>query len=82
MSDILMASDLQADRLLNGIIDGFTAVPEMAWNHLKQVDTAPFYNLGYLVGLLLLLALLVWVPVRGLLIVVLLVVLVFIIASA
>lgn len=82
MSDILMATDPEADRLLDGIIDGFTAIPEIVWNHLKQADTAPIYNLSYLIGLLLLLGLLVWVPIQKLLIVILIVILVFILASA
>ena len=72
----------EADRILSGIIDGFTVVPEIIWNHLKQVDSAPLYSLGYIAGLLVLLALLVLVPLQRLLLVILLVLVVFIIASA
>lgn len=79
---IAAAENPEADRILNGIIDGFTSVPETVWNHLKQADSAPLYNLSWIAGLLLLLALLVWTPVERLLLVILLVLVVFIIASA
>lgn len=82
MFNLLMATDPEANRIINGILDGFTSVPEAFWNHLKQVDSAPLYNLSYITGLLTLLALLVWVPLQRLLVVVLLVLVVFVLANA
>ena len=64
MHSILMAIDPRVERLLEGAFDGFTAIPEMAWDHLLQVDEAAFYNLGFLTGLVVLVALVAGLPLR------------------
>lgn len=76
-----MVTDSQLNRLGNGFVDGFTAIPEMVWEHLKQVGTAPYYNLGYLLGLLLLVALVAWLEIENVVIIIVIAILVFILAS-